>query len=358
VAADNVGLAGPRLHHRSGLGELLGESAEMQAIYTLIEKASQHTFSVIILGESGTGKELVARAIHYLGPRARFPFTPVDCSALSPTLIESELFGHTRGSFTGATNTTEGLFQISHKGTVFMDEIGELPIHLQAKLLRVIQERSIRPIGSTAEIPIDIRTIAATNRNLKSAILDGKFRQDLYFRLNVVQIEMPPLRERKGDIPQLANLFLERFTGCRGPTHTISDDAMRLLLVHDWPGNVRELENVIQRAVALSSASAVQTSDLPPSVRNGSPHYETENIDEILQLNELEQVAILRALRETEGDTIAAARLLGIGKTTIYRRLKRYGQDTPRRQGRWRTKKYPHMTGYALETRLERNIKA
>lgn len=321
-------MTGRELDHRSQLGELLGASPEMQLVYTLIEKVSQHNFPVLILGESGTGKELVARAIHQLGSRAHNRFTPLDCSALTPALIESELFGHHKGSFTGATHATEGLFQASHKGTIFLDEIGELPIHLQAKLLRVIQEGVVRPIGSTAQILIDARAIAATNRNLESMIRGGTFRQDLYFRLSVVEIHVPPLRKRKDDIPLLASHFLERFARAENQPYTVSREAMQQLCLYDWPGNVRELENAIQRAIALSATCTLQSSDLPPNVR-GRGQIALGNIQETLCWDDLERVSILRALEETCGDRVAAARLLGIGKTTLYRKLKIYGENAP-----------------------------
>jgi transcriptional regulator with PAS, ATPase and Fis domain len=327
MLADHTGLACAQLQPQTGIGNLLGESVEMQSIYKLIEKVSQYDFPVLILGESGTGKELVARAIHCLGERANRPFTPVDCAALTPSLIESELFGHTKGSFTGATNAKPGLFEVAHRGTIFLDEIGELPVHLQAKLLRVLQERAIRPVGSTSQIPINVRVIAATNRDLESAVRSGTFRQDLYFRLNVVQINMPPLRRRKSDIPLLANHFLGRFADHHVPMRAISEGAMERLLNYDWPGNVRELENIIQQALALGSDTAVQASDLPPSLEYAPARCVSGRTGEAVDLENLERLAISRALRETGGGKLAAARLLGIGKTTLYRKLKLYGSE-------------------------------
>jgi two-component system response regulator HydG len=280
------------------------------------------------LGESGTGKELVARSIHFLGARQNKPFVPVDCSGLVPTLIESELFGYVKGAFTGAQHSRSGLFETANGGTVFLDEIGDLPVDLQAKLLRALQEREIRPVGATDRVRIDVRIIAATNRDLESAIRAGAFRQDLYFRLNVVQVKLPPLRERKSDIPLLVNFFLEKFSDPQRPIRTISEDAMRRLMAYDWPGNVRELENAVERAVALGSGPILHIADLPSSLQEGPSDKMLES-NELTTLDQMERRAILRALRETNGDKLAAARLLGIGKTTLYRKLKQYGPEVP-----------------------------
>jgi len=246
------------LRSRPGFGGLIGMSPRMQRVYKLIQKVAQHTYPVLILGESGTGKELVARSIHFSGPRKNKPFAPVDCSSLVPTLIESELFGYVKGAFTGAQHTKQGLFEAAGEGTLFLDEIGDLPIDLQAKLLRALQEREIKPVGSNERIGIRARVIAAINRDLETAIRTGTFRQDLYFRLNVVQIKLPPLRERKADILHLVNTFLEKFSDPARPIQSISEDAMRRIMGYDWPGNIRELENAIERAVALGSGPILQ----------------------------------------------------------------------------------------------------
>jgi len=312
-----------QLRTRPGFGGLIGISPKMQRVYRLIEKVSQHNYPVLILGESGTGKELVARSIHFSGVRRNKPFVPVDCSSLVPTLIESELFGYVKGAFTGAMHSKQGLMEIADTGTLFLDEIGDLPVDLQAKLLRALQEKEVKPVGSTDRIPISVRVIAATNRDLDAAVRQGGFRQDLYFRLNVVQIKMPPLRERKSDIPILVNSFLEKFGDPNGKSRTISEDAMARLVAYDWPGNVRELENAIERAVALGSGPILHVGDLPSNLQYGSSERLPQN-DELLPLEELERRAILRALREAGGDKLAAARLLGIGKTTLYRKLKQY----------------------------------
>jgi two-component system response regulator HydG len=316
-----------QLRTRPGFGGLIGVSPQMQRVYRLIEKVSQHKYPVLILGESGTGKELVARSIHFSGPRRSEPFVPVDCSALVPTLIESELFGYVKGAFTGATHAKIGLMESAASGTLFLDEIGDLPVDLQAKLLRALQEREVKPVGSTERVPISTRVIAATNRDLDAAVRQGRFRQDLFFRLNVVQLKLPALRERKSDIPILVNSFLEKFADARGGVRSISEDAMARLLAYDWPGNVRELENAIERAVALGSGPLLHVGDLPSNLQYGTSERMPQS-DELLPLDELERRAILRALHESGGDKLAAARLLGIGKTTLYRKLKQYASES------------------------------
>jgi len=318
-----------QLRSRPGFGGLIGVSSKMQRVYKMIEKVSQHHYPVLIQGESGTGKELVARSIHYSGARRQKPFIPVDCSALVPTLIESELFGYVKGAFTGAVQTKQGLLAVADQGTLFLDEIAELPVDLQAKLLRALQEREIKPVGATDRMHIDVRIISATNRDLETALRAGAFRQDLYFRLNVVQVKLPPLRERKSDIPLLVSFFLEKFSDPQRPVRTISEDAMRRLMSYDWPGNVRELENAVERAVALGSGPILHVGDLPSNLQYASVERMPES-DELVPLEELERRAIFRALRETGGDKLAAARLLGIGKTTLYRKLKQYETERTR----------------------------
>jgi two-component system response regulator HydG len=315
-----------QLRTRPGFGGLIGVSMKMQRVYKMIEKVSQHEYPVLVLGESGTGKELVARSIHFMGPRKDRPFAPVDCSALVSTLIESELFGYVKGAFTGAVQAKQGLLEAAQGGTLFLDEIGDMPVDLQAKLLRALQEREVKPVGSTERRHINVRIIAATNRDLENAIRTGTFRQDLFFRLNVVQIKLPPLRDRKSDIPILVTAFLEKFSDPQGPVRTISEDAMRQLIAYDWPGNVRELENAIERAVALGSGPILHVGDLPSNLQYPTTERTPEK-DEILPLEELERRAILRTLRETGGDKLSTARMLGIGKTTLYRKLKQYHME-------------------------------
>src|ERR1700720_1644255 len=312
-----------QLRTRPGFGGLIGLSERMQRVYKTVQKVSLHEYPVLILGESGTGKELVARSVHYSGARKDRTFVPVDCSSLVPTLIESELFGYVKGAFTGALHGKQGLLETAHGVTLFLDEIGEMPVDLQSKLLRALQEREVKPVGSTERRRIDVRIIAATNRDLDSAIKAGAFRQDLYFRLNVVQIKLPALRERKSDIPLLVSSFLEKFSDPQRDVRTISEDAMRQLIAYDWPGNVRELENALERAVALGSGPVVHVGDLPSNLQ----YPTTERLpdrNELIPLEELERRAILRTLRETAGDKLQAARILGIGKTTLYRKLKQY----------------------------------
>jgi len=306
-------------------GELVGACEKMQKIYHLILRVAPKRHPVLILGESGTGKELVARAIHQRGPWRDQPFVPVDCGALTPTLIESELFGHVRGAFTGATQNRLGLLASAEQGTVFLDEIAELPVELQAKLLRALQEREIRPIGTNEAVRIEARIIAATNLDAQEAIKAGTLRKDLYYRLNVVSIKLPALRERKGDIPALAHHFLERYRGAAEGIVGFSPEVMNRLLSYDWPGNVRELENCVQRALAVASPPLIQVKDLPSNLLYHVP--DAKKAERFSTLRDMERRAILQALEATGGDRLRAAKLLGISKTTIYRKLKEYGVE-------------------------------
>jgi DNA-binding NtrC family response regulator len=310
---------------QNSFGNIIGRSPEMEKLFRMIAKAGQSNHPVLILGESGTGKEMVAKAIHLAGPLHNKPFIPVDCGSLVPTLIESELFGHVRGAFTGATGPKDGLLAIAEGGTVFLDEIGELPIDLQAKLLRAIQEKEIRPVGSTRQIPINVRILGATNRELEQAVAAGTFRRDLYFRLNVLTLRIPALRERRQDIPLLVAHFLERIGGDAGAEKTISDDALKLLLAYDWPGNVRELENALGRACVVSSSYELQMRDLPTALTGAPISLNAAASTGIIPISEIEKQSIFNALAQTNGDKMLAARLLGIGKTTLYRKLKEYG---------------------------------
>lgn len=320
-----------KLRARQGFGSMIGQTPEMERLYRIISKAAQSTHPVLILGESGTGKELVARSIHFSGPYKDKPFIPVDCGSLVPTLIESELFGYVKGAFTGANKSKDGLLAVAEGGTVFLDEIGELPLDLQSKLLRAIQEKEIRPVGSTRRVPINVRILAATNRDLEAAVAEGKFRKDLYFRLNVLTLRIPPLRERKQDIPVLAQHFLERMDQIAGLKRTLADDAMQALMAYDWSGNVRELENCIERACTMSSGPVLHVADLSSAVQNS--HFPTtaptvsSGSAKIVPIAELEKHAILNTIDQLNGDKLMAARLLGIGKTTLYRKLKEYGSQ-------------------------------
>jgi DNA-binding NtrC family response regulator len=315
-----------QVHTKPGFGGLIGMSARMERVYKMIEKVSVRDHPVLILGESGTGKELVARSIHFLGPRKDKPFVPVDCSALVPTLIESELFGYVKGAFTGAMQAKQGLMEAANGGTLFLDEIGDMPLEMQVKLLRALQQREVKPVGSTERRAINVRIVAATNRDLDLAIKKGEFRQDLFFRLNVVQLKLPPLRDRKSDIPLLVTAFLEKFNDPEGPAKEMTESATSRMMAYDWPGNVRELENAIERAISLGAGPYLNLTDLPTTLQCPSTNRAPVK-EEMLPLEELERRAIMSTLRQTGGDKQATARLLGIGKTTLYRKLKQYQID-------------------------------
>jgi two-component system response regulator HydG len=316
-----------KIKSKEGFGNIIGRSPEMEKLYRLICKAAGASHSVLILGESGTGKELVARAVHFSGPYRHHPFIPVDCGSLVPTLIESELFGYVKGAFTGAHKAKEGLLSLGEGGTIFLDEIGELSPELQSKLLRALQEKEIRPVGGTKSLPIHVRILAATNCNLEAAIAEGRFRKELYFRLNVLTLRIPPLRERKQDIPLLIGHFISRISRLNSHQLTLSDEALKLMLSYDWPGNVRELENCLERAAAVSSGPVLHVGDLPTGVQNAMqqrPLAAAGNSSHVTPMAALEKQAILNAMVQLHGDKIETARQLGIGKTTLYRKLKEY----------------------------------
>ena len=311
-----------------GYAGIVGRSPEMEKLYRIIAKVASSRHPVLIHGESGSGKEMVARAIHSSGPYRDKPFIPVDCGSMTPAMIESELFGYVKGAFTGAVRSKEGMLCLAQGGTVFLDEIAELPVDLQAKLLRAMQEKEIRPLGSTRPTPIDVRIIAATTRDLDMAIHQGSFRRDLYFRLNVVSLRLPQLRERKEDIRLLTDHFLDRISRSMGVRYTITPEAVKQLQAYDWPGNVRELENCLERAAALSSGPMLNVNDLPVQVQNATvvvPINGQSAKNRIVPLVELEKQAIMTALQQLEGDKLMTAKMLGIGKTTLYRKLKEYG---------------------------------
>src|SRR5438552_14614676 len=291
-----------KVKSKQGFGGIVGRAPEMEKLYRIIAKAANSVHPVLILGESGTGKEMVARSIHYSGPFRDKPFIPVDCGSLVPTLIESELFGYVKGAFTGANQTKDGLLAMAEGGTVFLDEVGELPVDLQAKMLRAIQEKEIRPVGSTRRVPINVRILAATNRDLEQAVMQGEFRRDLYFRLNVLSLRIPPLRERRQDIPLLIAYFLERMVRASGQEKILSDEALKAMLAYDWPGNVRELENCLERTYAFTSGPLIHTTDLPREVAN-LPLPDASNGDgsskqygKIIPMAELEKLTILAAI--------------------------------------------------------------
>jgi two-component system response regulator HydG len=350
---------------RSGRGKslLIGRAPAMEKLYRILSKVAFTTHPVLILGESGTGKELVARSIHLNGPNASKPFVSVDCGSLAPILLESELFGHVKGAFTGANRARTGLLSSADGGTVLLDEVADLPLDLQSRLLRALQEKEVHPVGASHATPLTARLLAATNRDIEAMVATGRFRKDLFFRLNVIKLHIPPLRERKSDIPLLAAHVLEHISerkaerparGKKQP-YSFANDAMRLLMDYDWPGNVRELEHAIERACTLSSGPVLHLGDFPTQLQNAHQHLEWANAPqlttaaspasgplaiaaaaaapgasptapgEVLSIAEMEKQAILNTLHQLKGDKLMAARLLGIGKTTLYRKLKEYG---------------------------------
>jgi two-component system, NtrC family, response regulator AtoC len=337
-----------RMDSETAVHGIVGSSAKIQEVLRVASRLKDTRTAVLISGESGTGKELVARAIHFRGAFANRPFVAVDCGSLVPTLIESELFGYEKGAFTGALKSKHGLFQTADTGSVFLDEIGELPLELQAKLLRVLQEKEVRPVGSNQRVKVDVRVIAATNRDLETAYKNGTFRKDLYFRLNVVTVHVPALRERRSDIPMLVNWFCERYAP--GADLRVSSAAMKALMNYDWPGNVRELENCVERAVALGDGTLIDLGDLPASIAgSNSPASRTssnsaaEFISDLsasaeassgdgasasslssTDLEDIERATIQRVFEQVKGDKALAGRMLGISRATLYRKLKRY----------------------------------
>lgn len=335
LQTENVALKAT-LDARAANSRLLGTSERMQEVFELIHKVAPTRTTILLTGESGTGKELVARAVHTRGPRAGEPFVAVNCGAIPETLIESELFGHTKGSFTGATADKPGLFERADAGTVFLDEIGELPLSMQVKLLRVLQERRVRRVGGAADIEIACRIIAATNRRLESEIEKGAFREDLFFRLNVIQIRLPALRERRADIPLLVEAFINKFTEQQqSKVKGITDAALRTLMAWSWPGNVRELENVIERGVILASGDRIDVDALPASVRGAQtlPPQSTAVLDDIpadgldleATLESYERRLLEKALARTGGRKKKAADLLKLSFRSFRYRLAKLG---------------------------------
>ena len=337
-----------RMDSETAVHGIIGSSARIQEVLRMVARLKDTRTPVLIFGESGTGKELVARAMHFRGAFAGRPFVAVDCGSLVPTLIESELFGYEKGAFTGALKSKQGLFQAADGGTIFLDEIGELPLELQAKLLRVLQEKEVRPVGSNQRIKVDVRVIAATNRDLEAAYKVGAFRKDLYFRLNVVTLHVPALRERRSDTPMLVHWFLERYAP--GGELLVTNAAMKALMQYDWPGNVRELENCVERAVALGNGQIIDLGDLPPSIAAvpsasstaaGRGAHSSTILDPDLaaaealsasppapvsttDLEDIERATIQRVFEQVNGDKALAGRMLGISRATLYRKLKRY----------------------------------
>ncbi len=312
--------------------KLIGNSKKMREVFALINQASQSNITVLIQGETGTGKELIAKAIHYNSPRKNGPFIPVNCAAIPETLIESELFGHEKGAFTGAATRKIGQFEQANGGTILLDEIGEMQPSLQVRLLRVLQEREIQRVGGTGVIPINVRVIASTNADLESAIKAGKFREDLFYRIAAFPIIIPPLREHPEDIPLLAEHFLSQASAkSEKSVSIISNEAMDLLISYHWPGNVRELESAIERGVLLETSKVLQASNLPLAILSLSnkvkpkvAKYEKQEDNEILSLEEVEKKAILNALKATGNNIQQSAKYLGVNRATIYRKLEKY----------------------------------
>jgi DNA-binding NtrC family response regulator len=322
LETENV-LLRQQLDSKFGLENIIGESPAMREIFELVQQVAPTRASVLVLGESGTGKELIARALHQLSPRAKQPFVTVHCAALAPTLLESELFGHEKGAFTGAHERRIGRFEQAQGGTLFLDEIGEIDATIQVKLLRFLGERTFERVGSNKTLTADVRLVAATNKNLEELVKAGKFREDLFFRLRVVEIELPPLRERAGDIPLLAQGFLREFAKENGkPVNEFTPDALECLMQFSWPGNVRELRTAIEHAVVLSRGERIARRDLPPFVRNGSAPAETKFLQgNDLTVKEVEKQLIVRALKETNGNRTRAAKKIGMSRRTFHRKL-------------------------------------
>ena len=332
------------LRRQKGHGQLIGASPAMEKLYRIVAKVALSTHPVLILGENGTGKETVARTIHTSGPNTSRRFASVECGQLAPAVLESELFGYAKSAFTGFDRSKDALLTSEEGGTVFLDQVSEMPLDMQAKLLRALQDKEVRPPGARQGSPVTVRILAGSSRNLSSLVDQGLFRKDLYYRLNVVGLRMPPLRERREDIPLLAEHFLERMRRESAIPYRFSPDAMQVLTGYDWPGNVRELESAIERACALSSGPVLHMGDLPTQMQSVLPGEDTKSVtrvDErrphgmvpnadgsaptIVSIAELEREAILNTIRQLHGDKLMAAKLLGIGKTTLYRKLKEYG---------------------------------
>jgi two-component system response regulator PilR (NtrC family) len=305
--------------------KIIGKSDQIENVFKRIDKVAGTDSTILICGESGTGKELIAREIHYRSGRSRNPFVSINCGALPENLLESELFGHIKGSFTGAIRDKDGLFKVASGGTFLLDEVGETSPAIQVKLLRVLQEREIIPVGGTKPIQVDVRLIAATNSDLEKAVSEGAFRADLYYRLNVIPINIPPLRRRRDDIPLLVNHFLKISSEKSGTEKTISKDAMKLLTDYDWPGNVRELENIIERAVILQDGNRIRREDLPDKIKHHS-RKRTKVVMEDAQmtLEELEKEYLVSVLDETNWQKKKASEILGINASTLYRKIQRY----------------------------------
>jgi len=330
VKSENVFLK-KQLKKKDEFKEIIGKSEEIQGVFNLVNKVADTDSTILISGESGTGKELIAKAIHYRSGRANAPFVSINCGALPENLLESELFGHVKGSFTGAIRDKEGMFKVASGGSFFLDEVGETSLAIQVKLLRVLQEREIIPVGGTAPIKVDVRLIAATNADLEKAVKEERFRADLYYRLNVIPVLIPPLRDRRDDIPLLVDHFLRIATERCGRRKTVSREAMEFLSSYDWPGNVRELENIVERACILQEGDEILAEDLPEKVRHHSQERRKIVMQETqMTLDELEKEYLVSVLEETNWQKKKASAILGINASTLYRKIQRYGLSQER----------------------------
>ena len=315
------------LNAQASFESIIGKSAEMQRIFQMVRKAADSKASVLITGESGTGKELIANALHNLSPRKSNPFIKVHCAALSETLLESELFGHEKGAFTGAAARKRGRFELANTGTIFLDEIGEINQNVQIKILRVLQDKRFERVGGEETLEVDVRVIAATNRNLEEEIAQGRFREDLFYRLNVVHIQVPPLRDRKDDIPLMLNAFLDEFNRENNKSITGFDARSRSALYkYDWPGNIRQLRNCVESAVVMCSGNEITLEDLPPTVR-GAAESNVIQVPVGITMAEAEKIIIQQNLASNQGNKSKTADILGIGRKTLHRKLEEYGEE-------------------------------
>ncbi len=328
LRSENVYLK-QQLHNKYDFANIIGTSPPMQKLFARLKKVAGTDSTILVLGESGTGKELVARAIHFNGHRKDRPFIPVNCAAIPESLLEGELFGHVKGAFTGAIRDKIGKFEAANGGTIFLDEIGTMPMHLQTKLLRVLQEQEIERIGSTRSIKLDVRVVSATNLDLEAEVKKGAFREDLFYRLNVIPVVLPPLRERKEDILHLISHFIEKnCTEMKRPKMTISNEALHILESYSWPGNVRQLENMVERIVALSEDERIMLSDIPANIRDEVLTTVSEQgIDLVKTVNEIERKMICDALALAKGVKAKAASMLGLNRTTLVEKMRRLGID-------------------------------
>jgi two-component system, NtrC family, response regulator len=317
-----------RLHQQFAFSNIIGSSPELQVVYEMVRRAAPTKATVLVLGASGTGKELIAQALHEASPRADKPFVRVNCAALSESLLESELFGHEKGSFTGAAARREGRFELADGGTLFLDEIGDVSAGIQVKLLRVLQQREFERVGGTQTVRVDVRVVAATNKELEAEVKAGRFREDLFYRLNVVPITLPPLRRRKVDLPALVTHFVERFSHLHQKKVTgLAPGVLNALLAYDWPGNVRELSNVIERAVVLAPSTELTVDDMPAALRGPRPRHSNGGLIPGATMHDIEREAILQTLEVVGGSTSKAAEMLGLSVRTIQYRLKQYGDS-------------------------------